>query len=182
MQPPAAEQLAARARLSRFHFDRVVASIAGEPPGSLRRRLLLERSAHRLVVPTRAGQTILDVAIEAGYSSHEAYTRAFARAYGRPPTVVRRTPPLTFRELELPGASGVHFEPPGSLRLPATRQESTMDLVQHLVEHHVDTLAAIIDRASDLPDEILDRPIQISVETIDNDPTLRSVVNAGLRG
>ncbi len=102
-----AEQLAARAHLSRFHFDRVVASIAGEPPGSLRRRLLLERSAHRLVAPTRAGQTILDVAIEAGYSSHEAYTRAFARAYGRPPTAVRRAPPLTFRELELPGASGV---------------------------------------------------------------------------
>ena len=43
------EDLAARAYLSRFHFDRVVGAVAGETPARLRRRVLLERAAFRLV-------------------------------------------------------------------------------------------------------------------------------------
>lgn len=53
-----------------------------------------------------------------------------------------------------------------------------MDLLQHLVDHHVDTLTAVIERAATLPDETLDAPIVVSVETIDDDPTLRSLVAA----
>ena len=41
--------LAGRAYLSRFHFDRLVASGLGEAPAAFRRRLLLERAAWRLV-------------------------------------------------------------------------------------------------------------------------------------
>ena len=48
-------------------------------PGPFRRRILLERSAYRLLT---TGRTILDIAVEAGYGSHEAFTRAFTRAYG----------------------------------------------------------------------------------------------------
>ena len=167
--------LAARAHLSRFHFDRLVAAATGEPPGALRRRLLLERAAHRL---TTSDRTVLDIAVEAGYGSHEAFTRAFQRSYGIAPTAVRRRPPLTFRELELPCPSGVHFQPPGGLRLPAARQETPMNVLQHLVDHHVETLTAIIDRAGALDDEVLDRPVTVSVETIDEGPTLRSLINA----
>lgn len=173
--------LAARAHLSRFHFDRVVSAATGEAPGSLRRRLMLERAAYRLTRmagPRTTALTILDVAVEAGYGSHEAFSRAFARAYGTTPTAVRDRPPLTFHQLELPGPSGVHFQPPGGLRLPAPKEETDMNLLQHLVDHHVDTLTAIIDRAATLPDETLDLPITVSVETIDDDPTLRSVINA----
>ncbi|RZU74054.1 AraC family transcriptional regulator [Micromonospora kangleipakensis] len=167
--------LAARAHLSRFHFDRLVAAATGEPPGALRRRLLLERAAHRLITSDR---TILDIAVEAGYGSHEAFTRAFLRSYGATPTAVRRRPPLTFRELELPCPSGVHFQPPGGLRLPAAHQETPMNVLQQLVDHHVETLTAIIDRAARLDEEILDRPVTVSVETIDDRPTLRSLINA----
>ncbi|MFI5834481.1 helix-turn-helix domain-containing protein [Micromonospora sp. NPDC051300] len=167
--------LAARVHLSRFHFDRLVAAATGEPPGALRRRLLLERAAHRLVTSDR---TVLDIAVEAGYGSHEAFTRAFQRSYGFAPTAVRRRPPLVFRELELPCPSGVHFQPPGGLRLPAARQETPMNVLQHLVDHHVETLTAIIDRAGGLDEEVLDRPVTVSVETIDDDPTLRSLINA----
>src|SRR3954452_21291782 len=77
-----AEQLAARLYLSRFHLDRIVASVAGEPPSRFRRRILLERAAYRLATTDRS---ILDVAVEAGYGSHEAFTRAFTKAYGVPP-------------------------------------------------------------------------------------------------
>ncbi len=173
-----AEELAGRAYLSRFHFDRIVTAAGGEPPGAMRRRLLLERSAYRLVRPVRDDQTILDVAVEAGYSSHEAFTRAFIRAYGSTPTSVRAHPPLTFRQLELPGASGVHFQPPGSLRIPAHHQETSMDVLQHLVDHHVSTLGDIIDRAGRLPNDVLDQQISISVESVDDAPTLRSLINA----
>lgn len=170
-----ADQLAARAHLSRFHFDRLVRASAGEAPGALRRRLLLERAAYRLL--RERDRTVLDVAVEAGYSSHEAFTRAFSRAYDRAPTALRADPPVTFRQLELPADNGVHFQPPGGLRLPAPRKETSMDVIQHLVDHHVDSLTAIIEAASGLPDEVLDRTITQSVEGVDDDPTLRGLIN-----
>src|SRR3954451_10308239 len=163
------------AYLSRFHFDRLVSAAVGEPPGALRRRLLLERSAYRLLSTARS---VLDGAVEAGYGSHEAYTRAFTREYGYAPTALRRRPPRTFHELELPCPSGVHFQPPGALRLPAPREEPSMDVTQQLVDHHVDSLRLIIDRAGVLSDEQLDQPIAVSVETIDGEQTLRSLINA----
>src|SRR4029079_12860284 len=81
------EALAARLCLSRFHFDRVIASVAGEPPAAFRRRILLERAAYRLVTTKHS---VLDVAVEAGYGSHEAFTRAFSRPHGAPPAERRR--------------------------------------------------------------------------------------------
>lgn len=168
-------ELARQAYLSRFHFDRLVAAATGEPPGALRRRLLLERAAHR-VTTTATG--LLDIAVEAGYGSHEAFTRAFVAAYGRTPSAVRGDPPPTFRDLELPCPSDVHYQPPGGLRLPADRKESAIDVIQQLVDHHVSVLGEIIERMRRLPQDSLDAPIAISVETIDDRPTLRSVVNA----
>ena len=91
---------------------------------------------------------------------------------------MRADPPLTFRDLELPAPSGVHFHPPGGLRLPATRKETAMDVVQHLVDHHVDSLTALIAAAAALADDVVDRPIDLSVEGIDDDATLRSLLNA----
>src|SRR3954469_21345728 len=83
------EDLASRLYLSRYHLDRIISSVAGEPPHRFRRRILLERAAYRLVTTRR---TILDVAVEAGYSSHEAFTRAFTRAYGLGPRQWRARP------------------------------------------------------------------------------------------
>jgi AraC family transcriptional regulator len=85
--------LADRVHLSRSHFDRVVAAVAGESPSAFRRRLLLERAAYRLLAE-EAG--VLELAIDAGYGSHEAFTRAFTRAYGMPPRDWRREPSRRF--------------------------------------------------------------------------------------
>src|SRR3954463_13224323 len=84
-----AGERAARLHFSRYHLDRLVRSVAGEPPQALRRRVLLERAAERMLT-TRA--PLLDIAVEAGYSSHEAFTRAFSRAYGVPPAAWRTQP------------------------------------------------------------------------------------------
>ena len=163
------EALASRVHLSRFHFDRLVSAAAGEPPATLRRRILLERAAHRLVTTT---DEVLPVAIDAGYASHEAFTRAFSRAYGRPPSRWRRRP--TGFRIEAP--SDVHFHPPGALRVPADRKVNSMDLLTRMVEHHIWLVAEMLDRADRLPDDILDAPVEISVDGIDDAPTLRSLL------
>jgi AraC-like DNA-binding protein len=164
------DELASRAHLSRFHFDRVVAAAAGEPPAALRRRVLLERAAYQLIT---SDQDVLDVALGAGYSSHEAFTRAFTRAYGRSPSDWRRRP--TSFQIEAP--SKVHFNPPGGLRLPADRKVTAMDLLTRMVEHHVWLVGEMLTRAETLSDETLDATIELSVEDLDADPTLRSLLS-----
>ncbi len=164
------DDLAARMHLSRSHFDRVVGAASGETPGRFRRRVLLERAAFRLLTGD-AG--VLDIAIEAGYSSHEAFTRAFARAYGATPSAWRDAP--TRVQLETP--NGVHFHPPGGLRLPARERVTPMDLLTRMVEHHVWLVGEMVDRAATLRDEVLDVPIVVSVESVDDDPTLRRLLS-----
>lgn len=162
--------LAARVHLSRFHLDRVIAAAAGEPPTGLRRRVLLERAAYRLLTSRR---TILQIAVEAGYSSHEAFTRAFTRAYGSSPAQWRRRP----TRIQLPSRSDVHFHPPGGLRLPAQEKVKSMDLLVKMVEHHVWLVGEMLTRAQRLPAEQLDAPISLSVDGVDCDPTLRSLLS-----
>ena len=164
------EDIAKRAHLSRYHFDRVIAATAGEPPAGFRRRVLLERAAYRLVTTDR---TVLDVAIEAGYGSNEAFTRAFARAFGENPARWRRHP-TSFR-IEAP--SDVHFHPPSSLRLPARTEVGPMDLLTKMVEHHVWLVDEMVSRAATLDSEQLDAQIELSVEGVDDDPTLRSLLS-----
>ncbi|HVC88841.1 MAG TPA: AraC family transcriptional regulator [Gaiellaceae bacterium] len=164
------EALAARVHLSRFHFDRLVSAASGEPPATLRRRVLLERAAYRLIT---TDDEVLDVALDAGYSSHEAFTRAFTRAYGAAPSRWRRRP--TRFQLDCP--SKVHFHPPGGLRVPADRKVTAMDLLTRMVEHHVWLVDEMLVRAGTLSDDVLDAPVEISVDGIDSDPTLRSLLS-----
>jgi len=170
--PPgaSAEALASRLHLSRFHCDRLVAAAAGEPPATLRRRVLLERAAYRLIT---TDDDVLRVAIDAGYASHEAFTRAFGRAFGRAPSLWRRRP-TSFR---IKAPNKVHFNPPGGLRVPAQRKVTSMDLLARMVEHHVWLIGEMLTRAEGLTDEVLDAPVKISVEGIDCDPTLRSLLS-----
>jgi len=152
-----AADLAARVHLSRFHLDRIVSTIGGDPPAALRRRVLLERAAYRLL-STRL--SVLDVAVEAGYGSHEGFTRAFTRAYGVAPGRFRTRP----TRLRLDGPSDVHFHPPGSLRLPAQKKVTSMDLLTTMVEHHIWLVGEMVDRASRLDDDQLDAVIELSVD------------------
>ncbi len=165
------DDLAARAYLSRFHFDRVVTAAAGESPAKFRRRVLLERSAYRLVTSEKG---VLDIAVEAGYSSNEAFTRAFQRAYGVGPSTWRRKPS---RRMQLDTPNGVHFHPPGGLRLPARTEVTSMDLLVKMVEHHVWLVGEIVARAATLDDEQLDKSIEVSVDDGDDVSSLRSLLS-----
>jgi AraC family transcriptional regulator len=164
-------ELAARAHLSRFHFDRLVSGLLGEPPATFRRRVLLERAAYRLT--TSAG-SVLDVAIEASFGSSEAFSRAFARAFGVTPSRFRDT---SRRDFRLAAPSGIHFHPPGGLRLPASSRSTTMDVATGMLDHHLSLVEQIIDRADRLDAATLDTPIDLSVESIGASMTLRGTVD-----
>jgi AraC-like DNA-binding protein len=164
-----AESMAARVHLSRFHFDRLISATAGEPPAALRRRVLLERAAYQLIT---SGHDVLSIAVQAGYGSHEAFSRAFARAYGLSPSQWRRHP-TNFR---IAAPSLVHFHPPAGLRAPATGKVTAMNLVTRMIEHHVWLVGQMLARAETLPPDVLERPIEISVDGIDCEPTLRSLL------
>ena len=164
------QALASRMHLSRFHFDRLVSAAAGEPPATLRRRVLLERAAYRLIT---TDDDVLAVALDAGYSSHEAFTRAFTRSYGAAPSRWRRRP----TRFQIGASSKVHFNPPGGLRVPAERKVTAMDLLIRMVEHHVWLVGEMLSRAETLDDDVLDARVEISVDGIDCEPTLRSLLS-----
>jgi hypothetical protein len=144
--------------------------VAGEPPRRFRRRILLERAAYRLLSTRR---TVLDIAVEAGYGSHEAFTRAFTVAYGVSPTAFRHKP----HAIRIEAPSGVHFHPPGSIRLPARDKVTPMDLLTRMVEHHVWLTGEILACAERLTPEQLDEPIELSVDDDPDPVTLRRLLS-----
>jgi AraC family transcriptional regulator len=168
------DALAQRVHLSRFHLHRLLSAALGEPPGALRRRLLLERAAHRLAA---TDDTVVDVAVAAGYDSPDGFTRAFSRAFGAAPSDYRRAGRVRHR---IPAPSGIHFHPPGGFALPALVRSDSMDTLVRMVEHHLDTTAAVLDRLDRVQDS-LDTPITLSVEGIDESPTLRTVCDRLVR-
>jgi AraC family transcriptional regulator len=99
------EELARVACFSSFHFHRVFAAMTGETIADHVRRLRLERAAMDL----RSGaQQVIQVALDAGYEAHAAFTRAFKSAYGISPAEFRRAAgPVAI----LAAPSGVHFRP-----------------------------------------------------------------------
>jgi len=79
----------ALARLAGFaphHFHRVFRGMFGESVMGCVRRLRLERAALRLKHGTA---TVSAVAFDAGYGSHEAFTRAFRERFGVVPSAFR---------------------------------------------------------------------------------------------
>jgi len=78
--------LARGAELSPFHFHRIFRGMVGETPLEMHRRLRLERAASQLLGGTRP---VTAIAFDAGYDTHEAFTRAFRDAYGTSPSAFR---------------------------------------------------------------------------------------------
>jgi AraC family transcriptional regulator len=132
------------AHASPFHFSREVSRLSGEPPATMRRRVLLERAAWRL----RGGSSVTDAACEAGYDSVDGFSRAFSRAYGVPPSRAGGT------GHRLPAPNGIHFHPPLSLWVDARsgrspRAGSSLGEVALLMVHQdVDDVRALLAAAA----------------------------------
>ena len=165
------DALAARLFLSRFHFSRIASAVLGEAPGTFRRRILLERAAHQLVATS---DSVIEVGLDAGYASPDAFARAFHRAHGISPSGYRRSAPPRH---DLPCASAIHFHPPGGLRLPGPERSTGMHIVIRMLDHHLTVLADIVERLGHVDSDLADRPIELSVEGIDANPTLRRLTD-----
>src|SRR5262245_3652958 len=81
------DQLAMQVRLSKFHFHQLFREATGETPKSYVDRLRLEWAAVQLRI---RHVTVLELALECGYRSHETFTRAFRARFGTSPRDYRK--------------------------------------------------------------------------------------------
>lgn len=144
-------EMAAGAFATPWHFSRQFSRGTGEPPVALRRRVVLERAAWQL----RQGASVTDAAFGSGYESVEGFSRAFARAYGYPPSSVGPAGDAEPGKAHwLPAPNGIHFHPPMHLWVSEREQEpASMQLVAQLVQHDVDDTTALIRRAGELTED-----------------------------
>ena len=86
-QPLELDELAGIACFSPFHFHRIFRGMVGESVMEYVRRLRLEQAAQKLRF---SDHPVIDVALDAGYESHEAFTRAFTARFGLTPSTYRK--------------------------------------------------------------------------------------------
>lgn len=80
------EELAQKSHFSVYHFHRVFKAIVGESLKEHIRRLRLEGAASQLKY---TDESVINVAFDAGYQTHEAFTRAFKTTFGCSPSAFR---------------------------------------------------------------------------------------------
>lgn len=93
--------VAARAYVSAYHFQRIFSSMFGMPLGEYVRHRRLTLAAQELM----QGMKVIDAAVKYGYDSPDSFTRAFRRFHGVLPSQVQ-LPGVTLRSL-----SPVKFTP-----------------------------------------------------------------------
>lgn len=82
------KQLSEIACFSKYHFHRLFTAYTGLSLQQYIRWLRLKRAAHQLIV--HKDQSIINIAIDAGFESHEAFGRAFKQACGVSPSEFRQ--------------------------------------------------------------------------------------------
>lgn len=78
------------AHFSKFHFHRQFAAYVGVPVARYVQLMRLRRAAHRLA--SHEAYPVLDAALDAGFDSPEAFSRAFKRSFGMTPSAFRQQP------------------------------------------------------------------------------------------
>lgn len=78
------------ASFSAFHFHRQFSAFVGVPVARYVQLMRLRRAAHRLVQD--ATYPVLEAALNAGFESPEAFSRAFRRDFGMSPSAFRKAP------------------------------------------------------------------------------------------
>lgn len=82
------EQLSGIACFSKYHFHRLFTAYTGLSLHQYVKWLRLKRAAHQLIVEKDI--TIIEIALNAGFESHESFTRAFKQICGLNPTEFKK--------------------------------------------------------------------------------------------
>jgi AraC family transcriptional regulator len=167
--PAKTQDLARQAYQSRTQFHRLFRTVVDETPAAMRRRLLLERAAYQLGHTERS---VTDVALDANYGSLEAFTRAFRKAFRTSPSLYRR---MRAPHFHLPAFNKIHFCAPGS----PTKGERDMDLFDRFAGNDSWHTRRLLEYASALTEEQLDRPLSTVVELLpwrESNKTLRQLL------
>ncbi len=83
------EQLSNVACFSKYHFHRLFTAYTGLSLRQYVKWLRLKRAAHQLIVDK--DNTIIEIALNAGFESHESFTRAFKQICGVSPSDFRKS-------------------------------------------------------------------------------------------
>ncbi len=139
-------QLARRAAMSPFHFHRVFRGMLGETPLEMHRRLRLERAAWTL---RNEATPVTRVAMDAGYDTHEAFTRVFNSHYGHSPSAYRQQTQqptagcARVLDIELRAQSGIHFSPELTLHPITPRFTEKLAMLVNIVTLNSQRVAAL---------------------------------------
>jgi len=126
------DDLAAITGVSRFYLSRIFSMATGYTVSGYVRGRRLTEAARALAA---GAPDILQVALEAGYSSHEAFTRAFRGQFGMTPEDVRRRRTVESLNLveamRMEAATKITLDPPrveriGPMRLAGLRKRFAM--------------------------------------------------------
>ena len=131
------DAVAAAVGVSRYHLTRAFGATLGVPLAAYTRGRRLSRAAHRLAAGV---PDILGLALDTGYSSHEAFTRAFVQQFGITPEQVREQGHTDALALVPP----VRMDEPATQPFAAPRIEHAPTLrLTGIAERHPGTITAL---------------------------------------
>jgi AraC family transcriptional regulator len=134
-EPLTLEGLATISGFSAHHFHRVFHQVTGEAPKEYVRRLRLERAVYRMKV---SPDSVLQIAVDAGFATHETFTRAFVRHFDLSPSefraVLKEYRAVAVQMLGSRTFDGFTDETPLTLRFDMHKAPVT---VEHTPERHL---------------------------------------------
>jgi len=80
--------LAGQSAFSKYHFHRIFKALVGDPPFKYIEKRRLFHAAHDLI---HSKKRILDIALDYGFNSHEAFIRSFKKRFSLTPSQFRKT-------------------------------------------------------------------------------------------
>ena len=86
-EPMTFESLARQFHFSPYYFHRMFSVIVGK---TIAAHIRDRRFAHACMQLSHTGESVLNIALDCGYNSAQAFSRAFREAYGLPPSDYRR--------------------------------------------------------------------------------------------
>lgn len=119
-------KVAQQAGFSEYHFHRIFAGMLGESVSEYIRKRRLSEAAVKLC---RSQKPIMEISLESGYESQEAFTRAFAKMHGLSPGQLRQS---------------------GRDTLFSYKRPATDELLQHLIQEGTTMKPQIVERGQEL--------------------------------